>query len=92
MRFIQTSKGPTSQQLETSLRVSAKYLDCPGNARFTTGSDTVSKATPIPLAFLEFETGLSRHTIVPARRRLPVHPRSIQLLKNAVRKVPIRRP
>ena len=38
-----------------------------------------------PLAFLEFETGLSRHTIVRARRGEPVHARSLQLLKNVVR-------
>jgi hypothetical protein len=44
----------------------------------------------IPLAFLEFETGLSRHTIVRARRGQPVHARSLLLLKNAVRRVPLR--
>jgi hypothetical protein len=42
----------------------------------------------IPLAFLDRETGLSRHTIVRARRGQPVHPRSLRLLKNVVRKVP----
>lgn len=42
------------------------------------------------LAFLEFETGLSRHTIVRARRCQPVHARSLQLLKNVVRRVPVR--
>lgn len=44
----------------------------------------------IPLAFLEFETGLSRHTIVRVRRGLPVHARSLGLLKNVVRRVPVR--
>lgn len=44
----------------------------------------------IPLAFLEHETGLSRHTIVRARRRQPVHPRSLRLLSTAVKKIPIR--
>src|ERR1700746_3175245 len=34
----------------------------------------------IPLGFLEFETGLSRHTIVRARKGQSVHPRSIHLL------------
>jgi hypothetical protein len=43
----------------------------------------------IPLAFLEFETGLSRHTIVRARRGEPVHARSLLLLKNVVRRVPV---
>ena len=42
----------------------------------------------IPLGFLEFETGLSRHTIVRARRGQPVHSRSLILLKNVVRRVP----
>jgi hypothetical protein len=45
----------------------------------------------IPLAFLEGETGLSRHTIVRARRGQLVHPRSLQLLKVSVRKVPRRK-
>lgn len=40
----------------------------------------------IPLAFLEFETGLSRHTIVRARRGQPIHVRSLRLLKEALRK------
>jgi len=44
----------------------------------------------IPLDALERETGLSRHTIVRARRGQPVHPRSLGLLKNAVRRVPVR--
>jgi hypothetical protein len=45
----------------------------------------------IPLAFLELETGLTRHTIVRARRSQPVHARSLQLLKNVVHRVPIRK-
>ncbi len=45
----------------------------------------------IPLAFLEGETGLSRHTIVRARRGQPVHARSLRLLTVSVRKVPIRK-
>jgi hypothetical protein len=40
----------------------------------------------IPLACLEFETGSSRHTIVGVRRGEPVHPRSLRLLKDALRK------
>ena len=44
----------------------------------------------IPLAFLEGETGLSRHTVVRVRRGQPVHKRSLRLLKAAIRKVPIR--
>jgi|ERR1700722_7506398 len=44
----------------------------------------------IPLAFLEHETGLSRHTIVRARRGQPVHARSLKLLKMAVLRVPIK--
>lgn len=40
---------------------------------------------------LEFETGLSRHTIVRARRGQPVHARSLRLLKDVVRLVPVRK-
>jgi hypothetical protein len=42
----------------------------------------------IPLASLEHETGLSRHTIVRARKAQPVRPRSLRLLKNLVRHLP----
>jgi hypothetical protein len=42
----------------------------------------------IPLAFLERETGLSRHTILRARRGRPVHPRSLRLLRAVARNVP----
>jgi hypothetical protein len=45
----------------------------------------------ISLAFLEGETGMSRHTIVRARRGQAVHPRSLRLLKNVVRSVPIQK-
>ena len=45
----------------------------------------------IPLAFLDHETGLSRHTIVRARRGQQVHPRSLRLLKDVVRRVPVRK-
>jgi hypothetical protein len=37
----------------------------------------------IPLALLAHETGLSRHTILRARRGKRVHPRSLKLLKAA---------
>jgi hypothetical protein len=37
----------------------------------------------IPLAVLERETGLSRHTILRARQGKRVHPRSLQLLRAA---------
>ena len=45
----------------------------------------------MPLVFLEGETGLSRHTVVRARRGLPVHTRSLRLLKIAIRKVPVKK-
>jgi hypothetical protein len=45
----------------------------------------------IPLAFLEGETGLSRHTILRARRGQPVHTRSMRLLQTVVRRIPIKR-
>ncbi len=40
---------------------------------------------------LQGETGLSRHTILRARRGQPVHPRSLRLLKNLVLRVPVRK-
>ena len=43
----------------------------------------------IPLAFLEHETGLSRHTILRVRREQPVHPRSLRLLTTTVRRIPV---
>ena len=49
---------------------------------------TRKRLLAIPLAFLELETGLSRHTIVRARRGQPVHPRSLRLLTDAARSVP----
>jgi hypothetical protein len=45
----------------------------------------------IPLAFLEHETGLSRHTIVRGRRGQPVHARSLRLLRMGVRRIPIKK-
>jgi hypothetical protein len=44
----------------------------------------------IPLAFLEHETGLSRHTVLRVRRGQRVHQRSLRLLTVTVSKVPIR--
>jgi hypothetical protein len=53
------------------------------------GEQMRQRLQQIPLAFLERETGLSRHTILRARRGQPVHPRSLRLLTTAVRKIPI---
>jgi hypothetical protein len=53
------------------------------------GEQLRQKLRQTPTAFLECETGLSRHTIVRARRGQPVHPRSLQLLKNS--NVPIQK-
>jgi hypothetical protein len=39
------------------------------------------------LAFLERETGLSRHTVLRVRRGQMVHMRSLQLLKDVTHKV-----
>jgi hypothetical protein len=43
----------------------------------------------IPLSFLERETGLSRHTILRARRGRPVHTRSLRLLRIVAQRVPL---
>ncbi len=45
----------------------------------------------IPLAISEHETGLSRHTILRARRGERVQPRSLQRLRISVRKVPVQK-
>jgi hypothetical protein len=45
----------------------------------------------IPLAFLQDQTALSRHTIVRARRGQPIHNNSLRLLKDLVRNVSIRK-
>jgi hypothetical protein len=55
------------------------------------GARMKQRLQQIPLAFLESETGLSRHTIVRARRGQAVHPRSLRLLCMAIRKVPVRK-
>jgi len=46
----------------------------------------------IPLDVLERETGLSRHTILRARRGQQVHPRSLECLRIAARTVRAREP
>ncbi len=51
---------------------------------------TRTRLLEIPLAYLESETGLSRHTIVRARRGQPVHARSMGLSQTVVRRVPLR--
>jgi hypothetical protein len=41
-----------------------------------------------PLAVLQIQTGLSRHTILRARRGQPVHKKSLRLLTTVVHKMP----
>ena len=55
------------------------------------GEQLRQRLRQIPLADLERETGLSRHTILRARRGEKVHLRSRRLLKIAICKVPIRK-
>jgi hypothetical protein len=45
----------------------------------------------IPLASMERETRLSRHTIVRARRGQTVNPRSLRILKDIARRIPVRK-
>jgi hypothetical protein len=45
----------------------------------------------IPLAILQDHTGLSRHTIVRARRGQPIHNKSLRLLKTVVHKMPTKK-
>jgi len=51
----------------------------------TIGSELQDRLKQISLKLLQSRTGLSRHTLVRARRGQPVHPRSIGLLKKAAR-------
>jgi hypothetical protein len=53
------------------------------------GDKLRERLVQIPLAFLERETGLSRHTILRARRGERVHPRSLQLLRTTACTIPI---
>jgi hypothetical protein len=46
------------------------------------------RLSKIPLAFLEKETGLSRHTILRGRGGLRIHPRSVKLLRAVAGRVP----
>lgn len=46
--------------------------------------DLQERLRHIPLRILERETGLSRHTILRARRGKPIHARSLQLLQNTI--------
>ena len=55
------------------------------------GEQLRTRLLHIPLDVLERETGLSRHTILRARMRKRVHPRSWRLLKIAVSQMPIRK-
>jgi len=55
------------------------------------GEQLRQKLRQIPLTSLQHETGLSRHTVVRARRGQPVHPRSLRLFKDVVRRVPVRK-
>jgi hypothetical protein len=47
-----------------------------------------TRLSQIPLAFLQVQTGLSRHTIVRARRGQAIHNKSLRLLKAVVHKIP----
>ena len=47
------------------------------------GDQLRERLRQIPLAVLERETGLSRHTILRARQGKRVHPRSLQFLRSA---------
>jgi len=68
----------------------------PSLKRYERNAGTVNDALQgrlqkMSLDALQRETGLSRHTILRARQRKRIHPRSLQLLKAAVSTAPVRR-
>lgn len=80
----ETERGwEQSEDISTLLPSLMRYQnDC------TAGEQLRERLRRIPLDVLERETGLSRHTILRARRGKQVQPRSLGLLKIAVRNVP----
>ena len=81
----ETERGwEQSEDPSTLLPSLMRYQD-----RNVTGEQLRQCLLQIPLDVLECETGLSRHTIVRARRGKYTHQRSLQLLKVAVRGWPL---
>jgi len=63
-----------------------------GNSGSNTETQLLEKIRNTPLSMLEAATGLSRHTLVRARRGERVHAISLQCLRNAAATVPVREP
>jgi len=84
----ETERGwEQAEDVSTLLPSLVRYQE---NSGVPTGQLT-ERLCQIPLVFLEHETGLSRHTILRARRGQPVHPRSLRLLRMAVQGIPCKK-
>jgi hypothetical protein len=83
----ETERGwEQAEDISTLLRQLKRYE----RSDNTAGKALRERLLAMSLDDLERDTGLSRHTIVRARRGQPVHPRSLRLLKDLVRRVPVR--
>jgi hypothetical protein len=82
----ETERGwEQSEDISTLLPSLMRYEN-----RSVTGEQLRQRLLRIPLDVLERETGLSRHTILRARRGKRVHTRSLDVLGVAVRQLPSR--
>jgi hypothetical protein len=59
-----------------------------GENRNFAGEQLQERLNKIPLAFLQSQTGLSRHTVVRARRGQSIRKKSLRLLKSVIQKMP----
>ena len=80
----ETERGwEQSEDISTLLPSLMRYQN-----RCVAGEQLKQRLLRLPLDVLERETGLSRHTILRARRGHQVHPRSLERLRMAARTVP----
>ena len=84
----ETERGWEQSEDVSTLLPSLLHYEAPGG---TIGFRLLEKLRDTPLDVLEEATGLSRHTLVRARRGQRVNPRSLQVLKVKVGKVSVRK-
>jgi hypothetical protein len=83
----ETERGwEQSGDISTLLPSLMRYQDGP-----STGEQLRQQLMRMTLTILERGTGLSRHTLVRARRGHALHPRSLRLVQDAVAKVSVRK-
>jgi hypothetical protein len=84
----ETERGWEQSEDISTLLPSPLHYEAPGG---TIGNQLQEKLRDTPLDVLEEATGLSRHTLVRARRGQRVNPRSLHVLKVKVGKVSVRK-